>query len=351
MALGARETVTLFGRFRRVPRDEIVRRLRVEGASAVKDLTRATTLFVVGSGAVNLIPDGRLGRRLADARKRGIPVTGEARLLAQLDGQATPDASVPIEKTANISSELLDVLNAFDVVQVTNGKIPFQDVDALKNAARLEANGLDPLETLNALCRRRTSPRGRHQLTTDAQGDAVLQWDDGVTTLTGQGMLPLDEGEGLDALFEAAMESEMRGDLPAAARAYETCARTDKRDPIAPFNLGNVQTELGDLKAARLSYQSAIARDPRFSEAHFNLAGVLQDGGDPTAAADHLRQAIAIDPKYAEAHYNLAHLALKADATDEAEAHFRRFIDLVPEGKRAANATKALKIIALNRSA
>lgn len=334
-----------------VPRDEIVSRLHAEGASAIKDLTRATTLFVVGAGAVNLIPDGRLDRRLAEARARHVPIIGEARLRAQLEGEPAPQASVPIVKTASVSTELLDVLNAFDIVRVADGKIPFQDVDALKNAARLEANGLDPFETLNALRRRRSAPRGRHQLTTDAQGDAVLQWDDGFTTLSGQGMLPLEEGDGLDALFETAMEQEMLGDLAAAARAYETCARMDKRDPIAPFNLGNVQADLGDLKAARLSYQSAIARDPRFSEAHFNLAGVCDDAGEQQAAADHLRRAIAIDPSYAEAHYNLAQLALKGDATAEAEAHFRRFIELVPEGKRTANAAKALKILALNRSA
>ncbi|NNE89313.1 MAG: tetratricopeptide repeat protein [Silicimonas sp.] len=87
-----------------------------------------------------------------------------------------------------------------------------------------------------------------------------------------------------------------------------------KRDPIAPFNLGNVQAELGNFKAARLSYQSAIARDPRFSEAHFNLAGVFESAGNLDAAADHLRQALNIDQSYAEAHFNLAHLALKADA-------------------------------------
>ena len=158
MALGARETVTLFGRFRKVPREEIAQRLRDEGASAVKDLTRATTLFVVGLGAVNLIPDGRLGRRLAEARERGVPVIGEARLLALLDRKTAPDASVPVGKTANISNELRDILNAFDLVCITDDKIPFQDVDALKNAARLEANGLDPFETLNALRRRRTAP-------------------------------------------------------------------------------------------------------------------------------------------------------------------------------------------------
>lgn len=350
MALGARDTVTLFGRFRRAPRAEIVRQLNAVGASAIKDLTRATTLFVIGQGAVNLMPDGRLGRRLKEARDRGLPVIGEARLLAQLGGQDPIEGSIPAVSTAQVSNALLDVLNAFDVVRVSDGKIPFQDVDALKNAAKLEGNGLDPLDTLSALRRRRFAPLGRHQLTTDAQGDAVLQWDDGVTTLTGQGMLPLDEGDGLDALFETAMELELAGDLTAAARAFETCARTDKRDPIAPFNLGNVQRELGDLKAARLSYQSAIARDPQFAEAHFNLAGVLEES-DAEAAAHHLREALVIDQTYAEAHYNLAHLAFKNDVRDEAEAHFRRFIALVPHGKRASIAAKALKIIELDKTA
>ncbi len=348
---GAREKVALFGRFRLMPKPEVARRLEAANARAMADLTRQTTLLVVGAGSANLVPGGQLARRLRDARLRGVPVLGEARLLAQLEGAGEPPAGVPLARAPAVSEGLRDLLNAFDLIAVTGEHVGFEDSDTLQNAANLEREGVETLEILRALRRRKAGPRGRHQLSTDARGRPVLAWEDGVTSLSGQALLPLDESADLDDLFEAALKAEATGDLATAARAYETCTRMDRRDPIAPYNLGNVQAAAGDGTAAALSYRRALARDPGFAEAHFNLAGLLEAAGDVDGAVNHLRLAVDSDGGFAEPVYNLAQIALAAKDWSGAERHFARYLVMAPVGGLAENARRALNYARLEARA
>lgn len=326
--LGAPRTITLFGRFRLLPREDIARLLSASGARQNKDLTRRTDLLAVGSGALNLVPGGSLGRRLSAATERGVPVVGEARLLADLREEPRPEATLDPGSVARVSPELLALLNAFDLVEMEGGKVRFQDADTLRTAADLSDQGFEPAAILKTLKDRRNAPRGRHKLAVGADGTPVLEWEDGLTTLTGQGLLPLDEGDDLETLFDAAMEAEAAGLLDEAARLYDTCARSDRKDAIAPFNLGNVQTALGEADAARLSYQRAIARQANFPDAHHNLALALEAAGDTEGAKAHLETALRQDPDYAEALYNLAQLEMAADRLDAARRHFARFVEM-----------------------
>ena len=342
--LGAPRTVTLFGRFRLLPRADIARLLAANSARENKDLTRRTDMLAVGSGALNLVAGGSLGRRLDLAAARGIPVVGEARLLAFLRAEERETATLDPATAARLSDDLLALLNAFDLVEATDGKVRFQDADTLRSAAELAKEGLDPTAILQALKDRLRAPRGRHRLSVGPDGTPVLAWEDGVTTLSGQGLLPLDEGDDLETLFEAALEAEAAGLLDEAARLYETCAMGDKRDAIAPFNLGNVQLARGDAEAARLSYQRAIARQANFPDAHYNLARCLEASGDRNGAMAHLTSALDQDPDYGEAHFNLAQLELETGNATAARAHFERVVFLeTPD--LVATARKALVLI------
>ena len=90
-------------------------------------------------------------------------------------------------------------------------------------------------------------------------------------------MLPLDEDHAsLDDLFEAAALAEASGELDEAARLYDLCARADRSDAIAPYNLANIRLAQGARDEAALAYQRALARDPRFVEARYNLAQALE---------------------------------------------------------------------------
>ena len=124
------------------------------------------------------------------------------------------------------------------------------------------------------------SPAGRRKIVLTQAGEAALQWDDGLTTLEGQGLLPLDEAHAsVDDLFEAAALAEAQGDLDEAARLYDMCARADRRDAIAPYNYANIRLVQGRSAEAMLAYQQALARDPKLIEARYNLAQALEAAG------------------------------------------------------------------------
>jgi tetratricopeptide (TPR) repeat protein len=348
--LGAGAKVTLFGRFRSASRSGIERFLADRGIQAVRDLTRQTTLFVVGAGSSNMIANGRLGRRLTEARARDIAVVGEARLIAGLAGEAQQESTLALARVAPIEPDLADLLNAFDLIALTGGQVRFEDADTIRTASSLDASGMEPAAIVDSLLRRRQAPRGRHRLVTDASGRAVLKWDEGTTTLSGQFMLPLEDGDSLETLFEEALDAEAAGNLDAALRLYETCARADRKDPIAPFNLGNVQSTQGDLVAARLSYERAIARDPDFAEAHFNLAGVLEGLGDPAGAARHLRLALEKDTDFAEPLFNLAQLERAAGRFREAEDLLKLYLLRAGDTPLAEKAERALQLTRMDRA-
>lgn len=349
--LGKAETVTLFGRFRLLPRTDIERLLAQRDIQSVKDLTRRTTVLAIGSGATNLISGGALSRRLTEARDRGIPVLSERRLLDRLHGASVNIGTLPVGRFSEYASEdLVDLLNAFGLISLVDGKVRFQDADALRNAGQLEARGMQPTRILEALALRMTAPHGRHRIGVDAYGQAVLEWEDGLTTFSGQGMLPLGEAMGLDDLFDAGMEAEARGDLSKAQRLYEACARADRRDPVALYNLGNVCMALGDEKAAQLAFERAIARDPEFAEARFNLAGLLESQGAQNAALEELRKTVEIAPDFPDALFNLAQIELATGDLDAAEARFRDYISLTGSDGWQEKARKALQLIKLRRS-
>ena len=316
----------------------------------MRDLTRQTTLFVVGAGSSNMIANGRLGRRLAEARAREIAVFGETRLLAGLAGETPQESTLALARVAPIDPVLADVLNAFDLIALKGAQVRFEDADTIRTASSLDASGMEPVAIIDSLLRRRQAPRGRHRLVTDSSGKAVLKWDEGTSTLSGQFILPLDDSDTLETLFEEALDAEAAGDLDAALRLYETCARADRKDSIAPFNLGNVQSAKGDPAAAKLSYERSIARDPDFAEAHFNLAGVLEALGDPAGAARHLRLALEKDPDFAEPLFNLAQLERAAGRFREAEDLFKVYLLRAGGTPLAEKAERALQLTRLDRA-
>jgi len=347
--LGQGDQITLFGRFRSVPKRKLARVLTERGAKPLRDLTRASTHLAIGEGALRACD--ALLERLATAEERGLPVISEARLMGDLSGTYAPvDPTVPTKGVAVVTTELRRLLQAFGLITYRDGLIAFQDAAVFRSAASLEQDGLGWPEIVQALLDRRESPKGRHQVIIGTNGKAMLQWEDGVTTLSGQHVLPLDEGEDLDDLFEQAIEAEDYGDLTLAARLYETCAQMDRRDAVASFNLGNVRGSLGDPEGAQLAFRQAIARDPRFVEAHYNLSGVLEDDGNPAAAKRFLRKAMAIDPQYAEALFNLARLELADENWAEAEPLFLRYLETDANGTLRGKAKQALQLINLARS-
>jgi tetratricopeptide (TPR) repeat protein len=236
------------------------------------------------------------------------------------------------------------VLAAFDLVRLDAEACRFADAQAVRTAADLVAGGASLGEAVRILTRTRdVAPRGRHRVVLTPSGEAALQWPDGRTTLEGQGVLPLEDDHAtLEDLFESAAIAEAEGELEAAAQLYDLCARVDRKDPIAPFNHGNIRLAQQAFDQAAMAYQQALARDPRFAEARYNLAQALEAAGKEDAAAAELSRVLDTDPRHADAVFNLAQLRMKAGEMAAAKKLYERYLALDPPEDWALVARKAI---------
>jgi len=313
-----------------------------------RDLTRRSDVLVVGALATPLIDAGALATRLRAARARNVPVLGEDAFARELAGDASPDAATLPLSTAlgptSLTSEDADVLVAFDLVAVQADHCRFADAGVIRTAAELIAQGRSLGEAVRILLKARdAAPSGRHRIVLTPAGGAALKWDDGLTTLEGQGLLPLDMDDGgVDELFEAAELAEVRGDRDVAARLYDMCARFDRSDAIALYNLGNIRLAEKALEAAVFAYTRALARDANFAEARYNLAIALEGLGKQNQATEELSRVLKIEPEYPDAVFNLAQLLMKKGDIKEAKSLYERYLSLDPPADWAATARKAI---------
>ena len=342
--------VALYGRFQPGARQRLQAEIVRRGGVVSRDLTGRSDILVVGSQAIALIDIGALAVRLAKARARGVPVRGERTFSADLAGEPDPGegATLPIATAlsqAALPLEHAEVLAAFDLIAIAGENCRFADAGVLRSAADLLAQGRSLGEAVGILAQARDrSPLGRRRIVVRPSGEAALKWEDGLTTLDGQGYLPLEEDDSsLDGLFESAALAEAHGDLDEAARLYDQCARADRADPIAPYNYGNIRLTQGAHEDAALAYQRALGREPGFVEARYNLAQALEAAGKWDAAADALANVLECDPAHVDALFNLAQLRMKAGDMAAAKALYERFLALSPGEAWAATARRAIR--------
>jgi len=340
--------IALYGRFSHGARDRLEREIEAGGGEVARDLTRRSDALVVGALATVLIDSGALAGRLQAARERGVPVLGERSFAEALAGETPKPATLPLATAladTRLTQDDAAVLAAFDLIGLDDDKVRFGDAQVIRTAAELAAGGRSLAETVRILTRARDrAPRGRHRIVLTPSGDAALQWDDGRSTLEGQGVLPLGDGHAsLEDLFEGAAVAEAEGELDEAARLYDLCARADRKDAIASFNLGNIRLAQGDPDQAALAYRRALARDGRFLEARYNLAQALEAAGKDEAAAVELSGILDDDPAYPDAVFNLAQLRMKTGRMDAARALFQRYLTLDPPEPWAQTARKAIQ--------
>jgi len=339
--------VALYGRFSPGVREALARMVARAGGVVARDLTRRSDVLVIGALAGTLIESGALAARLAGARGRGVPVLGERAFVDALAGDAPPQATLPLSTAlagAGVSREDADLLAAFDLIVIDGDNCRFGDAGVLRTLGQLLREGASRTEAVRILARTRDSaPIGRHRVVLTREGEPALDWDDGLTSLEGQGLLPLEgDHDSLDDLFERAALAEAGGRLDEAAHLYDQCARADRRDAIAPYNLANIRLAQGASDEALMAYQRALARDARFLEARYNLAQALEAAGKADAAAIELERVLNADAGYPDAVFNLAQLRMRAGDVAQAKTLYERYLALDPPADWAATARKAI---------
>jgi len=344
----ADRAVALYGRFSPGVRDRMQAEILGGGGTVARDLTRRSDLLVIGAIATALIDSGALGVRLLAARERGVPVRGERAFAAELAGEdVAGDAALPLARglagTALTPGDV-DILAAFDLVVVADDRCRFGDAGVFRTASELIQHDRTRADVVRILTRARDlAAKGRHRIVLTGAGEAALEWDDGRTSLEGQGLLPLDEDHAsVDDLFEAAAIAEADGELDRAAHLYDMCARADRADAIAPYNYANIRLAQGAHDEAVLAYQRALSRDEGLVEARYNLAQALEATGKLDAAAEELTHVLEADPVYADAVFNLAQLRMNAGDMGQAKALYERYLKLGPPAAWAATAQKAI---------
>lgn len=338
-------SVALYGRFSPGVREAFAAAIESRGGGVARDLTRRSDVLVIGARAFPLIAGGRLAARLAAARARRTPVYSEEAFAEALAGEDAEAPTLPLASVrgAALEAAALEALAAFDLIRREGDCVRFADATTLKSAAELLGAGRPLEDVIRTLTELREAPAGRRRLVLSRTGPA-LEWEEGLTRLDGQGLLPLDDDGAapLDDLFEAAAEAEYRGDPGEAERLYDAAARADRKDPIAPYNLGVARLAAGRAGEAALAFRQALARDPKFVEARYNLAAAAEALGKDDVARGELIAALEIEPFYADARFNLAQIELKRGALGEAKAHFERYLETGPPPDWADKARRAI---------
>jgi tetratricopeptide (TPR) repeat protein len=340
-------SLALYGRFSPGARDRLQQQIAARGGLVSRDLTRRSDLLIVGGAAFALIDSGALPVRLKTAGSRAVPVLGERAFAAALAGEAPAAATLPLATAlaqAGLAREDAELMAAFDLIAIDGEACRFGDAGAMRTAAELLAQGRSRGDVLRILTRARDlSPQGRRRIVLTPSGEPALQWLEGLTTLEGQALLPFDEAHAsLEDLFEAAAVAEAAGEPDLAARLYDMCARADRSDPIAPYNLANIRLAQQAWDQAALAYQQALARDRGFIEARYNLAQALEAAGKTEAAQAELARVLESDPTHSDAVFNLAQLTMKAGDMETARSLYERYLALDPPDDWAATARKAI---------
>jgi tetratricopeptide (TPR) repeat protein len=183
-------------------------------------------------------------------------------------------SAADLEKLTGLSPRLLSCLALFDVLEPVDGRYSYRDLVAAREAGKLLARGIGLRQLIEAsisLVRRGLS-LSEARLTEGPAGELVRDLSGQMAELSGQLTMRLEErARSVDELVEAAERSQEMGDFAGAENLYATAMRADSRDPVVPFNLGNIFQAQGRSAEAKIAWQIAVARDPAFAEAWYNL--------------------------------------------------------------------------------
>jgi tetratricopeptide (TPR) repeat protein len=330
--------VAFTGKLASMTRAEAVQLVRSQGGEFVPAITRHTSFVIVGSEGWPLQKDGRLTRKLLQARRLrhygyAVAVLPEEEMLCQLGLQAQSQGIHQLYTTAQLCRILhipRDRLRAWvngDLIQPADSRdglsfYDFQQVSRAKTLCDLARAGVSAKRLRQSLQQlRKWMPGiGDSQLAIiERDGEMLVRLEDGqLAEPTGQLQFDFEEvvpspavhvqpkAMSGDEWFDLAREHESNGRFSEAAQAYREALLHDGPHPDVCFNLANVLYALGQKQQAAERYRQALELENYFTQAWNNLGNVLADLGQTEEAVRAFRKAIQLDPQLASARHNLA---------------------------------------------
>ncbi len=306
------------------------------GATPVEDVSRRTTMLVVGMDGWPLLPDGAPSRKLrrADELNRTgarIRVVSEAVFLEMAGLAQRPPArksfsSADLCGVLGCDAEALRRYELMGLVHSQEGLYDFQDIVSLRTVLGLVASGVSPRTISRSIRGLSSVLPGTHRPL--SQLNIIVEHRDALLAELG-GLLLAPDGQLLlnfaspqprepaiplrpatvtaVDLLEQGRLLEDREQLGAAAETYRRALELEPGRAEAHFNLGNVLRDLGRPGEAERSFRRALEANATMAEAWYNLADVMEESNRLVEAVAALRRAIALCPDYADAQCNLAH--------------------------------------------
>ena len=374
----AGERVAFTGRLAQMSRRLATELVQRHGGSFSATVNRQTTMLVVGREGWPLRSDGRLTRKLEQARRlkrsqQSPEIVPEEGFFQRVQWEL-PHAQIRRTHTVAELTELLELprrqieswerSGLLKPAEYCDG-IPcfdFRQVAAARSLRALLEAGVPSRRLVRSIRQlrawvpdvpcvgdllpglmqdgRRFLYRSDNGRLVETTGQLVFEFpsEPGVATV------PWTSGAGADALFEEAVRLEQEGRLEEAAGLYRRLIVEEGPDADLGFNLANVLYAQGSVQAAIERLREAVTFDPWHTDAWNNLGNFLAEQGQAHEACHAYRQAVSIEPNYADAHYGLADVLEQLGRAVEARAHWKAYLQHEQEGPWADYARTRLSV-------
>ncbi len=345
------QVVAFLGRLETLTLCQARRAVTVAGGIVRRDLAECTDICIVGHRAASDLDSWR--GHFDRARQYGVRLVSENQFLRLI--RATLPAGLSeyaldakdMQAGSGLSTEHLDLLTLFDVIEPVDGTFAFRDLILARSITHLLAQGVAIADVVRDLAgRRKCFDRVPASLVADDEGRIVIGVGATRLELGGQLRLPLLGGvcPSAEALFEMAEAAEDRADYDEAERLYRSCLNRDRRDWMAAFNLANVLQHMQKIAEARQWLEHAVACRPGFADGWYNLGVVAAQSGGQEDAAKYFTRALGCDPSFADALYNLAALHFGEGRLAEAADLWGRYLQQDGQGEWARRARHGMAL-------
>lgn len=352
------QRIAFAGRLSSLSRAEVRQLVEHHGGTAMRSVTRNTTLLVVGQRQLPLARSGRLSRNLRRAyrlRQQDVPLQIEEEyvFLTRLQGGASQVGStrlfsvLEIASIVGVSGRRLRTWLEMGLIEPTHQRDGIQWFDYRQLAAVRTLCSLHRNCTSSGRFRRSIKHLAKllpQQATSlnrlvNVQFNGPLLWrNDGGQLRDFSGQLHFDfaderehsvpfvpRPEVVDC-FEVACQAEADGRLDDAEAAYRRALLSDGDNVDIHFNLGNVLVSLKRYDQAMECYRRTLQLEPKYVEAWNNLGVALGELRRLDEACDAFRSALQLDPAYADALYNLADALDRANRPTEARRYWLAYL-------------------------